>query len=512
LTASGSHNAGGYADALGQINSVVPSIANIAKGADKTAGYFPYARNVYNITRYASAATNAYVGPDGFLCKATDATKDRIKMSGYRTLIEAAIKSEGFAPLPVSGGSYCRVLNANVAVTANDATAPSITVASPSPSANASGAATFTINFNEPVRATNSSKLTVTQSGNSAIAFSASAINSKGVSVSAFDATNTNDLDPYANKVISNLVVSVTGIAYDADGTHPVTVALAAGAAADRAGNSTAAFSVSTASNTTAPVLADTEAPTVADNGSTFASGTTALPGSFKLTFSEPVRNLDLSKFSYISNVVAKAPVDVTSVAVATYSCKTAAGRTVACDFWANNNDDNPSGSLAVKTIDIKVGKAALKNVALVIAAGAFNDKAGNNNVATTVKKELVANNLVVVGTWTTSGSDVISSKLNDSRTYYTFGSSVNVVLGKDALGGKVSVKIDGVEYAPSASPADGQISWDLNGSGTVTVSKTGLANGYHTVVIKNLGVSPTAAGAAAVKATFVKVTVKSVS
>ena len=510
-TATGTRNAGGYADALGQIDGKAPTLANIAKGADKTTGYFPYSRDVFNVTRYASAATNAYVGPDGFLCKVTDSTKDRIKMDGYRTIVEAAIKSEGFAPLPVSAGSYCRVRTANVAVTADDATAPSITLAAPAPSANASGAATFTINFNEPVRATDASKLTVTQSGNSSIAFTTSATNSKSVAVSAFDSGNTNDLDPYANKVVSNLVVNVTGIAYDADGTHPVTVALAAGAVADRNGNSSVAFSTSTASNTAAPVPADTTAPTVADNGSTFASGTTALPGSFKLTFSEPVRNIDLSKFSYVSNAAAKAPVAVATPA-AVYSCKTAAGRSTACDFWANNNEDNPSASLAVASIDIKVGKAALKNVSLVIAAGAFNDKAGNDNAAATLKKDLVANNLVVVGTWATNGSDVVSSKANDARTYYVFGDSVNVVLAKNALGGKVSVKIDGVEYAPSASPAAGQISWDLNGSGTATVSKTGLANGYHTVVIKNLGASPTAAGSAAVKATFIKVTVKSVS
>ena len=186
-TATGTHNAGGYADALGQIDGKAPTIANIQKGADKTTGYFPYSRDVFNVTRYASAATNAYVGPNGFLCTVTDSTKDRIKMDGYRTIVEAAIKSEGFAPLSVSSGSYCRVRTANVAVTADDATAPSITLASPSPSANASGAATFTINFNEPVRATDASKLTVTQSGNSSIAFTTSATNSKSVAVSAFD-------------------------------------------------------------------------------------------------------------------------------------------------------------------------------------------------------------------------------------------------------------------------------------------------------------------------------------
>jgi ABC-type phosphate transport system substrate-binding protein len=638
LTATGSHNAGGYADALGQIDGKEPTIANITKGADKTTGYFPYSRNVYNITRYASTATNAYVGPNGFLCKSTNDTKDRIKQIGYRSLIESAIKAEGFAPLPVSGGSYCRVLAANTSVTADDATAPTITLAAPSPSANASGAATFTISFNEPVRATDASKLTVTQSGNSSIAFTTSASSSKGATVSAFDSGNTNDLDPYANKVISNLVVNVTGIAYDADGTHPVTVSLAAGAVADRAGNSSAAKSFTTASNTTAPDLAspsasasassnasgvatftvnfsrgvrltdasaltasqsgnntlvvaysaknangapvslfadstntnandpngvrlvktatvtvsgvaygspvsinfaagagtatnatttpelnfsvdsnttapvvDTEAPTVSDNGSTYKSGSTLSPGSFKLTFSEPVRNIDLTKFSYVSNT-ATGPVAIATPA-AVYTCKTATGRSVACNSDTNNNDDNPSASLAVKTMDIYLGKTPVQNASLFIAAGAFNDKAGNYNVAYVHKTSLVANNLVVVGTWATSGTDLVSSKSNDSRTYGIWGNSVNVVLAKAALGGKVSLKIDGVEYAVDPATITGsQISWDLNGSGNATVALTGLTLGWHTVAIKNLGKSPTATGTTTVQNTFVKVTVKSVS
>ncbi|NBX70692.1 MAG: hypothetical protein EBQ98_02120 [Actinobacteria bacterium] len=638
LTASGTHNAGGLEDALGQVDGVEPTIANIAKGADKTTGYFPYSRNVYNITRYAAASTNAYVGPDGFLCKITDSTTDRIKISGYRTLIQNAIKSEGFAPLPVKDGSYCRVDAANIAVTPNDATAPSITLASPSPSANASGAATFTINFSEPVRATDASKLTVTQTGNSSIAFTTTATNSKGVTVSAFDSGNTNDLDPYANKVVSNLVVNVTGIAYDADGSKPVTVSLAAAAVKDRAGNSSALATFTTASRTTAPDLAspsasasassnasgvatftvnfsrgvrltdaskltasqsgnntlavaysavnangapvslfadstntnandpngvrlvktatvtvsgvaygspvsinfaagagtatnatttpelnysvdsnttapvvDTEAPTVSDNGSTYKSGSTLSPGSFKLTFSEPVRNIDLTKFSYVTNKSTGPEAIATPAAV--YTCKTATGRSVACNSYANNNDDNPSASLAVKTMDIYLGKSAVQNASLFIAAGAFNDKAGNDNVAYVHKTSVVANNLVVVGTWATSGTDLVSSKSNDSRTYGIWGNSVNVVLEKAALGGKVSLKIDGVEYAVDPATITGsQISWDLKGTGNATVALTGLNLGWHTVAIKNLGKSPTATGTTTVQNTFVKVTVKSVS
>lgn len=516
-TATGTKNAGGYADALGQIDGKAPTIANIAKGADKTTGYFPYSRDVFNVTRYASAATNAYVGPSGFICTVTNSTRDRIKMDGYRTIVEAAIKSEGFAPLTLSSGSYCRVRTANVATTPDDATAPSITLAAPAPSANASGEATFTINFNESVRATDASKLTVTQSGNSAIAFTTSATNSKGVAVSAFDAGNTNDLDPYANKVLSNLVVRVTGIAYDADGTHPVQLALAAGAVADRAGNSSVAFTpASIPSNTTA---ADTTAPVIVDNGSKFIKTTATGTGTFVVNFSEPVRAIDLAKFHIISSTVGAAPVEITDAATAltsrtVYTCTTVHDPSVwgTCNFWANNNSDNSNGSFAVTAMTVRVKSSAVKTqAALVVDAGAFSDKAGNANVAAVLAKPLATNNLVVAGTWATSGTDVVSSKLNDARTYYVFGNSVNVVLDKNVLGGKVSVKIDGVEYANGA-PAEGQISWDLNGSGTVTVSKTGLANGYHTVIIKNLGTSPTAAGTTAVKATFVKVTVKSVS
>ncbi len=511
-TATGSKNAGGYADALGKINGIAPTISNIAKGADKSAGYFPFSRDVYNVTRYASAATNAYVGPDGFLCKVTDSTKDRIKQTGYRTLVENAIKSEGFAPLPVLSGSYCRVRTPNISVTPNDATAPSVTLASPSPTANASGVATFNINFSEPVRMTDATKLTATQSGNAGLSVATTAVNGKGATVTAFDAGNTNDADPYANKVVSNLTVTVSGVAYDADGSKPVNLTLAAGAAADRAGNTTAVFTASVASGTSAPVVPDTVAPSVSDNGSTFKTGTTAAPGSFKLNFSEPVRAIDLSKLTFITNVVGRAPAVITAPA-AVYSCKTAAGRAIACDFWANTNEDNPSGSLAITSIDIRLGKTGVTNAALSIAAGAFTDLSGNANATLAVKKSLVVNDVAQVGTgWSTSGSDFVSTKLNDTRTYYIWGTATTVVLGKDAKGGKVSVTIDGAQFAPSATPGDGQISWDLNGSGTATVAKSGLALGWHTVVVKNLGVSPTATGTTAVKATFTKVTIKSVS
>ncbi|NBU32409.1 MAG: hypothetical protein EBS36_04485 [Actinobacteria bacterium] len=518
-TATGSKNAGGYEDALGKINGIAPTIANIAKGADKTSGYFPFSRDVYNVTRYASAATNAYVGPSGFLCTITDTTKDRIKQVGYRSLIESAIKSEGFAPLPVSAGSYCRVRNPNTAVTPNDATAPTVTLASPSPSANTAGEATFTINFSEPVRMTDASKLTVTQTGNSSLVVSTTATNSKGVAVSAFDAGNTNDLDPYANKVVSNIAVKVTGIAYDGDGSKPVSLSLAAGAAADRAGNSTAAFSASVLSNTPA---ADTTAPVITvDAASKYATTLATGIGSFILNFSEPVREVDLSKFHVIKNVANVAPVEILNQAPlavtswTNYSCTTVKEPTVwgPCNFWANNQVDNPNGLFAVTAMTVRVKASAITNASLAIDAGAFKDAAGNASAARIIKKNINATDSAASGTWTASGSDFVSTSANASRTQYIFGTSVTVVLGKDVKGGKVSVLIDGVQYAVDPTLVTGnKISWDLNGSGTATVAVTGLANGYHTVVVKNLGKSPTATGTTSEQNTFTKVTVKSIS
>jgi len=736
-TAVGIHNAGGYADALGAINGVEPTISKVQAAVDSSAAtVFPFSRKVYNVVRYPSAATAAYVGPDGFICKATDATVDRVKTIGYRTLINQAILSEGFAPMPVSNGSYCRVYNGNsTSSVRNTSAGTDITLASPSPTptANAAGVATFKLNFKESVRIWNASYLQASQAGNANLAISATCTNGKSGTVPCFEATasptasatpvsytptwatptatpsasasscaynfavpavttspfplNSNDFDSYnfrsinnmtvtisgivnngnnvsfalakggvvnragyisdaytatiasstvlpavdpadaaaaaptayptgypaapavpsaqprpltcvkvvapaptitpsatasavANssgvatfnvdfstgvrlttsskltatqagndnlritssatstngdalalfdtlntnvndimnlRLVSSAVVTVTGVAYGS----PVSINFAAGAAKDLNGTLTPAMSFSVESNTTAPTPADTVAPTVTDNGSSYIKTTATGAGTFVVDFSEPVRSVDLTKFHIISNKVATAPVEITDAATAltsqtVYTCATVHDPNVwgTCSFWANNNSDNSNGSFAVTKMTVRVKSAVVTTqAALVIDAGAFSDKAGNANAAVVVKKPLATNNLTVVGTWATSGTDVVSSKLNDSRTYYVFGNSVNVVLAKHALGGKVSVIIDGVQYAVDPATITGsQISWDLTGSGDVTVALTGLANGYHTVAIKNLGQSPSALGTTAVKATFVKVTVKSVS
>jgi hypothetical protein len=365
------------------------------------------------------------------------------------------------------------------------------------------------VNFSRGVRLTDASKLTASQSGNNTLAVAYSAVNANGDSVAIFDAINTNANDLNNVRLVKTLTVTVSGAVYGS----PVSIRLAAGAGTATNATTTPELNYGVDSNTTAPVVVvpDTEAPTVSDNGSTYKSASTLAPGSFKLTFSEPVRNIDLTKFSYVANT-SSGPVAIATPA-AVYTCKTATGRSVACNSDANNNDDNPSASLAVKTMDIKLGKSAVQNASLFIAAGAFNDKAGNDNAAYVHKTSLVANNLVVVGTWATSGTDLVSSKSNDSRTYGIWGDSVNVVLAKAALGGKVSLKIDGVEYAVDPATITGsQISWDLKGTGNATVALTGLNLGWHTVAIKNLGKSPTATGTTTVQNTFVKVTVKSVS
>ena len=495
----------GASDALGLIDGVAPTYPKIQLSEQSpSTGKFPFSRRVYNITRYASASTNAYVGPDGFLCKATDNIKDRVKNLGYRTLIQNSIRAEGFVDIPLSSGSYCRVATANIVSTPDDATAPTITLASPSPVASADGTVTVTVNFNEAVRATDATKLTVTQSGNANLSYTTTATSRKGAAVSAFDAGNTNDADPYANKVLSTLTINVKNIAYGS----PVIVTLAAGAVKDRANQSSAEFSVSIDSNTPQPPAVDVTAPTIAENGSTYTAGSKT----FSLNFSEPVRGIDLAKFKVISSGVNKVPVVLEEGSDYLTVCKTTAGKAILCDFWANNNDDNPTATYAVASIDIRVTKVGVTNAALLIDSGAFKDIAGNLSSAVEFKTSVATNNLVVAGTWTAVGNDFVSTKINASRTYYVWGTAVIAVLGKDAKGGKVSVVIDGVEHAPSAKPTVGKISWDLKGSGTATVAKTGLALGWHSVVIKNLGVSPTATGSAAVKATFTKVTVKSVN
>lgn len=464
----------GLTDALGAIDGIAPTYPKIQLSEQSpSTGKFPFSRRVYNVTRYASAATNAYVGPDGFLCKATDSTKDRIKNIGYRTLIENAIKAEGFVAIPVSSGSYCRIATANIVATADDASAPTITLASPSPVASTDGTVTVTVNFNEGVRATDASKLTVTQSGNADLTYTTTATSRKGVTVSAFDTANTNDADPYANKLLSTLTINVKNIAYGS----PVVVTLASGAVKDRANNSSAEFSTSIASNTSAP---DTVAPTV--------SGVSSIVSAKKvwtLTFSEPVRALDLTKFSYVKNVNAVAPVALASAAP-TYTCKNSDAVVVPCSWDANSNANDPNGYLAIKTLVINTGQASTLNVSVNIAAGAFQDRAGNTSAADSEKDSLTA----VAAT-----SDFVDSSTSTTnaatKTYHVYGgTNVAVTLAQGTNGGVATVTVDGTLYDTTETVATVGVLKGVNlyaaTSGTTTVTIPVTTKGWHTVKITN--------------------------
>lgn len=471
----------GIDDALGAVNGIAPSYVNIQKSEiGAGTGKFLFSRRVYNVTRYASSATDAYVGANGFLCTATDSTKDRVKLVGYRTLINSAINAEGFVPIPEQSGSYCRTQNPNVGITPNDQSAPTITLATPSPSAGADGKATFKVSFNEGARAVDATKLTVTQAGNANLSYTVSATNTKGAALgTVFDATSTNNLDPYANKLLSTLTISVSNIAY---GNSDVVVNFAAGAVADRAGNSSAATSFSTPSNTTEP---DTVAPTVS-GVSSVVSGKRV----WTLTFSEPVRQLDLTDFSYVRSANAAAPVALPS-ASPVYTCRNSDSVSVPCSWAANTAANDPSGALAIKTLVIATGQASSNNVGVVIDAGAFRDNAGNQSVATSVKDALTA--VADTGTWDTDTSTAAAS-----RTIRVWGSgNVVVKLASGSSGGVATVTVDGTLYdtgetATTVGTAKG-VNLYAATSGEVTVTVPVNGTGWHTVKITNVVVASAA-------------------
>jgi ABC-type phosphate transport system substrate-binding protein len=112
---------------LGSIDGVAPTAANIQGGS------FPFGRFLYNVfcagdptkgnkcgtASPASAATVAYVGENGWLCKATAHAADPVTGTNYRTEITSTITKYGFSALPkgATGGgtafnNYCRLTTA----------------------------------------------------------------------------------------------------------------------------------------------------------------------------------------------------------------------------------------------------------------------------------------------------------------------------------------------------------------------------------------------------------------
>jgi phosphate transport system substrate-binding protein len=109
----GSHKA-----ILGAVDNVLPSAQTIGDGT------FPFGRFLYNIYCNncatginATAATIAYVGEEGWLCKVeADHANDPVTGINYRTEIANTISGQGFVPIPlgvIGGGDtnqdYCRL-------------------------------------------------------------------------------------------------------------------------------------------------------------------------------------------------------------------------------------------------------------------------------------------------------------------------------------------------------------------------------------------------------------------
>ena len=249
------------ADSLGKIDGVAPTNESLVASS----GAFPLARTVYNVTRFPSAETTKYVGATGFLCSTTiGAIKDRISGKTYRSLIEEAILSEGFVPLPVgstgggnAGTSHCRVsLSGNPAA---DVTAPSVGVDT---GATYSGLASATFVFGEPVRGINVANFTAqgsvvtnttATSGvfksavNGALPVTVTCYNQKSAVVANCDSAS-NATDPHQVQSVLKVKVTSTAVA------NSVVFSAAAAAGTDLAGNTSAAFT------TKATTLADLSA------------------------------------------------------------------------------------------------------------------------------------------------------------------------------------------------------------------------------------------------------------
>jgi hypothetical protein len=104
---------------LGAVDNVYPSNAAISSGS------FPFGRFLYNVTcvscatgKNSSPATILYVGPEGWICKATgNHNINPVTGNNYRTDIAQAIGAAGFVPVlfgAIGGGNpnsdYCRLV------------------------------------------------------------------------------------------------------------------------------------------------------------------------------------------------------------------------------------------------------------------------------------------------------------------------------------------------------------------------------------------------------------------
>ena len=281
------------------------------------------------------------------------------------------------------------------------------------------------------------------------------------------------------------MTISVSGIAYDSDGSKPVVVTFGAGAVSDIAGNASGVTSFNVASNTTAPGVVDTVAPTV-----NIVPSLSANQPVLTLTFSEPVRALDASKFSYIKSSVGSTPSALNALPQSAFACANSNGDTVPCFWLFNTNAIDPAGLFAVKTMTINAGYSAKDNLHLSIAAGGFQDVAGNASASVTFTPDAV----VVPSTGTWNGNTVTGA---GAKTFSFWGSTRAVItLATGVNGGVATVTVDGVVYDSKETVKTVGVAKGVNlyaksaGSTVITVPVTGT--GWHYVTVTSV-IAPSA-------------------
>jgi len=461
------------ADAMGKIGGIAPVDATIL---DST---FTGNRYVYNILRYPSAATLAYVGPKGFLCStAIGAIKDRISGKTYHSLITKAIADEGFTNLPAgtTGGtldnagltsSYCRVTDGSGAGAAT-ATGPTVAVKS---GATYTGLAAATFEYNTPVRSFDATKVVVTNSEGTVLTsadYTISCYNQKSAVVAGC-AAGTVDTDPYQITAIKSFKIALNSAI---SGT--VSYAVQAASAKNLAGFNASAGSSSATADAVAPV-----ATVAAHTHSGLASAT--------FNFGEPVR-IDASKFSAEGSVATN-----TSATSGIFKSVVSGSQAVTLAYL-DANDNVVSYSPATAAADqfqthvankVRVTvNAAASSVIFTVAAGAATDLSGNTSAAATSAPSAVADQGAGVSTKGTWVNDTESATAK-AKTYTVKGDTITL-----SLTGTAIITVDGkVIWDPAVfttatkAPFAKTYKNGYFGSGTVTISANSLVDSKGTAI-----------------------------
>jgi len=467
-------------DALGKINGVAPTDATVL------ASTFTGSRFVYNILRYPSAATLAYVGPKGFLCStAIGAIKDRITGKTYHSLITAAITAEGFTNLAAgtTGGtldsagltsSYCRVTDGSGSGAAT-AAGPTVAVKS---GATYTGLASASFDYSTPVRSFDATKVVVTNSEGTVVPSSAYTItcyNQKSAVVPSCNA-GTVDTDPYQITAIKSF-----NIALNSAIAGTVSYSVQAASAKNLAGFNATAGSASTTADAVAPVA-------------TVVSHTHTGLASITYNFGEPVR-VDASKFS------AEGTVATNTTAISGVLGTVVSGSQAVTLSYLDANNNVVSYSAATAAADalqthvaskvVVTVNAAATSVIFTAAAGAATDLTGNASAAVTTAPSAVADlgaGVSVKGKWATGDSETTAKA---AKTYTVKGSSISI-----SLTGTANIFVDGVQvYNPTAVVHNAAVAAVLNANGSVKTAAK-VAYDSYTAAGKNFAAGTFTLGA----------------